>query len=66
MNFTADSQALNLKIASKGLVLLKNIGNTLPIKATGPKTIAIIGPNHIAIPNANCAYAATDVLLVTL
>ncbi|WP_067502641.1 glycoside hydrolase family 3 N-terminal domain-containing protein [Actinoplanes sp. TFC3] len=40
----ADHAALNLEVARRSLVLLKNDG-TLPLAGTGAKTVAIIGPN---------------------
>jgi len=39
-----DHAALNLEVARRSLVLLRNDG-TLPLPAGAPKTIAVIGPN---------------------
>lgn len=40
---TAESRALNRRIASNGIVLLKNDQKVLPLAS--PKTVAVIGPN---------------------
>lgn len=40
---TAESRALNRRIASTGIVLLKNDQKVLPLAL--PKTVAVIGPN---------------------
>ena len=53
---TPAAQALNLNIARSGMVLLKNIDNTLPIAAATVTKVAVIGPNIHLIPLANCAY----------
>ncbi|MFI7599779.1 glycoside hydrolase family 3 N-terminal domain-containing protein [Actinoplanes sp. NPDC049681] len=39
-----DHAALNLEVARRSLVLLRNDG-TLPLPADAPKTVAVIGPN---------------------
>jgi beta-glucosidase len=41
---TPEHQATALKVAEEGIVLLKNEGNTLPLKKT-VKTVAVIGQN---------------------
>ena len=41
---TPESQALNLKSAQESMVLLKNLGD-LPLKTSGLKKLAVIGPN---------------------
>ncbi|HEY1607302.1 MAG TPA: glycoside hydrolase family 3 C-terminal domain-containing protein [Allosphingosinicella sp.] len=43
-NDTAAHRALSLKMAEDSMVLLKNEGNALPLRAA-PRTIAVIGPN---------------------
>lgn len=46
------------KMARDGIVLLKNTGNTLPLKK--PKSIAVIGSDAIVAPKgANAWYAGT-------
>ena len=42
---TIKYQALALKVAQEGMVLLKNSGNLLPINRNSLKSIAVIGPN---------------------
>lgn len=42
---TAENRAVNLEIARKSLVLLKNEGNLLPLDLDKINTIGIIGPN---------------------
>ena len=41
---TAAHKAVSTSVAEAGTVLLKNSGNTLPLKATGGGTVAVIGP----------------------
>lgn len=42
---TDENKAVNLEIARKSLVLLKNEGNLLPLDLDKVKTIGVIGPN---------------------
>ena len=42
---TAENRAVNLEIARKSLVLLKNEGNLLPLDLDKINTIGVIGPN---------------------
>lgn len=42
---TPENKSLNLEIARKSLVLLKNEGNLLPLDLTKIKSIGVIGPN---------------------
>lgn len=42
---TAEHQAVALKVAEEGIILLKNEGNILPLKKESMKTIAVIGAN---------------------
>lgn len=42
---TKEHQNLARKIAENGIILLKNENNVLPLKSSGIKTIAVIGPN---------------------
>jgi beta-glucosidase len=48
-NDTPEHRALALKVAEESIVLLKNNG-VLPIRRTGIKRIAVIGPNANAAP----------------
>jgi beta-glucosidase len=41
---TAAHQAVSTSVAEAGTVLLKNSGQTLPLKASGGGTVAVIGP----------------------
>jgi beta-glucosidase len=46
----AAHQAVSTSVAEAGTVLLKNSGNTLPLKASGGGTVAVIGPAASASP----------------
>jgi beta-glucosidase len=47
---TPAHQAVSTAVAEAGTVLLKNSGGTLPIKADGAGTVAVIGPAASAAP----------------
>jgi beta-glucosidase len=47
---TPAHQAIGTQIAEAGTVLLKNDGNTLPLKAKGGSSVAVIGPAASASP----------------
>jgi beta-glucosidase len=47
---TAAHQAVSTSVAESGTVLLKNSGETLPLKASGSGTVAVIGPAASAAP----------------
>jgi beta-glucosidase len=47
---TAAHQDVSTSVAEAGTVLLKNTGATLPLKATGGGTVAVIGPAASAAP----------------
>jgi beta-glucosidase len=47
---TPAHQAVSTRVAEDGTVLLKNTGGTLPLRATGGGTIAVIGPAASASP----------------
>ncbi|KAF7314222.1 Glycoside hydrolase family 3 protein [Mycena kentingensis (nom. inval.)] len=61
---TPDAQHLAYQIAADGLVLLKNIDNTLPL-APGGKTLAIIGPLSVATTQMQSNYAGPAPFLIT-
>jgi xylan 1,4-beta-xylosidase len=42
---TPAAQQLALRNAQEGIVLLKNVGDALPLKQDQSSTVAVIGPN---------------------
>ncbi len=63
-NDTDAHARLALENALKGMVLLKNDG-TLPLKADGIRTVAVIGPNADSIPALEGNYSGTSSRYVT-
>ena len=58
--FTLEARSVCREIEEKGAVLLKNDG-VLPLKKSGVKKIALIGPNaEIAQPGSYCYYSARN------
>ncbi len=62
---TPQSRALNLDVARKTMVLLKNDG-VLPLKKEGLKRIAVIGPNADSVTALNGNYHGTANEYVTV
>jgi beta-glucosidase len=60
------SQALALKAAHEGIVLLKNEGKLLPLNKQNLKTIAIIGPNAKEEKSLLSRYGPTNTHVITL
>ena len=61
---TEEHDALALKAAEKGMVLLENDG-TLPLNTADIKTVAVIGPNADSVPALEGNYNGTSSRYVT-
>jgi beta-glucosidase len=61
---TPAHQAVSTAVAEAGTVLLKNTGQTLPLRASGAGSIAVIGPGASAAPTdagGGSAYVTTPI-----